>query len=104
MFNLNSAVAGPETVQVAKSTKYFELFGGLNPGTVRVSTENSKDKVILVICAIFGPATAEFRIMAILCGYARAVLAFLTEWVTENPFSVSARAGHLRSRGVSAAN
>ena len=48
-------------VQMAKSTKYFELFGGLNPGTVRVSTENSKDKVILVICAIFRPATAEFR-------------------------------------------
>ncbi len=48
-------------VQMAKSTKYFEPFGGLNLGTVRVSTENSKDKVILVRCAIFRPATAEFR-------------------------------------------
>jgi len=28
--------------QVVKSTNDFELFGGLNPGTVRVSTENSK--------------------------------------------------------------
>gem|GEM_PF-1148954 len=50
-------------VQMAKSTKYFELFGGLNPGTVRVSTENSKDEVILVRCAIFRPATAEFRVI-----------------------------------------
>ncbi len=50
-------------VQMAKSTKYFELFSRRNPGTVRVSTENSKDKVILVICAIFRPATAEFRII-----------------------------------------
>ena len=49
-------------VQMAKSTKDFELFGGLNPGTVRVSTENSKDKVILVRCATFRPATAEFRV------------------------------------------
>ncbi len=48
-------------VQMAKSTKYFELFGGLNLGTVRVSTENSKDKVILIRCAIFRPASAEFR-------------------------------------------
>jgi hypothetical protein len=51
-------------VQVLKSTKYFELFGGLNPGTVRVSTENSKDEVILGRCAIYRPATALFRIMA----------------------------------------
>jgi hypothetical protein len=28
--------------QVLKSTKYFELFGGLNPDTVRVSTDYSK--------------------------------------------------------------
>jgi hypothetical protein len=48
-------------VQVLKSTKYFELFGGLNPGTVRVSTENSKDEVILGRCAIYSPATALFR-------------------------------------------
>ncbi len=45
--------------QVAKSTQDFELFGGLNPGTVRVSTENSKDKVILARCAVFEPATAD---------------------------------------------
>ncbi len=50
-------------VQVAKSTKDFELFGGFNRGIVRVSTENSKAAVILARCAVFGPATAEFRIM-----------------------------------------
>ncbi len=33
-----------------------------NPGTVRVSTENSKAAVILSRCAIFRPATAEFRL------------------------------------------
>ena len=48
-------------VQVAKSTQDFELFGGLNPGTVRVSTENSKAAVILARCAVCGPATAGFR-------------------------------------------
>ena len=48
-------------VQVLKGTKYFELFGSLNPGTVRVSTENSKDEVILGRCAIYSPATALFR-------------------------------------------
>ncbi len=48
-------------VQVAKSTKDFELFLRRNPGTVRVSTENSKAAVILARCAIFRPATAEFR-------------------------------------------
>ena len=53
-------------VQMAKSTKYFELFGGLNPGIVRVSTENSKDEVILVRCAIFRPATAEFRVIVLI--------------------------------------
>ncbi len=51
-------------VQMAKSTQDFERFGGLNPGTVRVSTENSKAAVILVRCAVFGPTTAEFRIIA----------------------------------------
>ncbi len=49
-------------VQMAKSAKYFELFLRRSPGTVRVSTENSKDKVILVRCSIFRPATAEFRL------------------------------------------
>ena len=48
-------------VQVAKSTQDFELFLRRNPGTVRVSTENSKAAVILARCAVFGPATAEFR-------------------------------------------
>lgn len=48
-------------VQVAKSTNEFELFERRNPGTVRLSTENSKAPVILVRCAVFGPATAEFR-------------------------------------------
>jgi hypothetical protein len=42
----------------------FELFGSLNPGTVRVSTENSKAEVILERYAIFRPATALFRIMS----------------------------------------
>ncbi len=51
-------------VQMAKSTKYFELFLRRNPGTFRVSTENSKEKVILVRCAIFILATADFRIIA----------------------------------------
>ncbi len=48
-------------VQVARSTKYFELFGKRNSGIVRVSTENSKAAVILARCAVVGPATAEFR-------------------------------------------
>ncbi len=52
--------------QVLKSTKHLEPFLRRNPGTVRVSTENSKDKVILVRCVVFGPATAEFRLI----GYA----------------------------------
>ena len=51
-------------VQVLKGTKYFELFGSLNPGTVRVSTENSKDEVILGRCAIYSPATALFSFNA----------------------------------------
>ncbi|MEN9845216.1 MAG: hypothetical protein RIS36_363 [Pseudomonadota bacterium] len=51
-------------VQMAISTKYFELFERRNRGTVRVSTEHSKDKVIVVRCAIFRPATAEFRFNA----------------------------------------
>ncbi len=51
-------------VQLAKSIKYFELFGGATSGTVRVSTENSKYKVILGSCAILRPASTEFRIMS----------------------------------------
>lgn len=49
-------------VQVLKSTKGFELFGGLNPGTVKVSTDNSKSEVMLRRCAVFSPATAESRV------------------------------------------
>ncbi len=52
-------------VQLLKSTRHFELFLRRNPGTVRVSTENSKHKVILGRCAIFRPATAEFRIISV---------------------------------------
>ncbi len=50
-------------VQMLKSTKDFDICGSLNPGTVRVSTANSKAAVILSRCAIFRPATAEFRII-----------------------------------------
>ncbi|MEN9845166.1 MAG: hypothetical protein RIS36_313 [Pseudomonadota bacterium] len=50
-------------VQMATSPKYFELFERRNPGTVRVSTEHSKDKVIVVRCAVFRPTTAEVRII-----------------------------------------
>jgi hypothetical protein len=47
-------------VQVLKSTKSFELFGGLNPGTVRVSTKNSKAQVMLARCAVFSPAKITY--------------------------------------------
>ncbi len=50
-------------VQVLKSKREFELLGGLNPGTVRVSTNNSKAEVISARCDIFRPATALFRII-----------------------------------------
>ncbi len=49
-------------VPVVKKTADFELFGGFNHGTVRVSTDNSKAEVILTRCPILGPATALFRI------------------------------------------
>ncbi len=42
-------------VQMAKSTKYFELFGGLNPGTIRMRTQKFKRTI--------RPATDEFRII-----------------------------------------
>ncbi len=48
-------------VWMAKSTKNFEFFWGLNPGTVRVSTDNSKDNVNLVMRAISRPTNASFR-------------------------------------------
>jgi hypothetical protein len=53
-----------KTVQMHKSAKDFELFGGLNPGTVRVSTDNSKAAVILGISAVFRPATAFLSLTA----------------------------------------
>jgi hypothetical protein len=47
--------------QVAKAQSILNFLGSLNPHTVRVSTENLKDEVILVRCASFRPATAVFR-------------------------------------------
>ena len=47
-------------VQLVKSTKDFDI-SARNPGTVRVSTGNSKAAVILAGCAVLGPATAVFR-------------------------------------------
>ncbi len=41
-----------------KSTKCFDICGGLNPGTVKVSTVNLKDEVILGRYFISRPATA----------------------------------------------
>ncbi len=49
-------------VQLAKAQRILK-FSARNPGTVRVSTENSKAEVILARCAILGPATAIFRII-----------------------------------------
>ncbi len=46
-------------MRVLKSTKDFERFGGLNPVTIRVSTENSKADLILGRCAVFIPATND---------------------------------------------
>ncbi len=52
-------------VQILESTKDFDICGGLNPGTVRVSTANSKAEMISSRCTIFRPATAEFRLKAL---------------------------------------
>jgi hypothetical protein len=46
--------------ELVKSTRILK-FSARNPGTVRVSTENSKAAVILDRCAVLGPATAVFR-------------------------------------------
>jgi hypothetical protein len=51
-----------KTVRVLKNSKDFELYGGFSPGTVRVSSDNSKAAVILGRCAIFRAATALCRI------------------------------------------
>jgi hypothetical protein len=48
-------------MQILECTKNFDICGGVTPSTVRVSIENSKATVILSRCAIFSPATAEFR-------------------------------------------
>jgi hypothetical protein len=72
--------------QALKSTKDFEFFGGATlarlDGLRRAQssrahaevTENSKAAVILSRCAIFRPATAEFRLrdtLIIVCRRAR---------------------------------
>ncbi len=44
-----------------KAPGILKFSQGLNPGTFRVSTENSKAAVIFAICAGFEAATAEFR-------------------------------------------
>jgi hypothetical protein len=46
--------------QMLKNTKDFELVGGLTPGTVRVSTDNAKDEIVLSRCAVSRPTTAVF--------------------------------------------
>ena len=51
----------------ADTRKHLRIlkFLARNPGTVRVSTKNSKAKVISCRCAIFRPATAVFRLKAL---------------------------------------
>jgi hypothetical protein len=64
-------------VQILESTKDFDICGGLNPGTVRVSTANSKATVISSRCAVFRPATAdEFRFKAMGLGCAFRIHAY----------------------------
>lgn len=62
---LKRAVKADRDRAGAHKHKACKLIGGLNPGTVRVSTDNSKDAVILSRCAITKPATALFRIIAL---------------------------------------
>jgi len=64
-FNLKTAVK--ENENGADTRKHLRIlkFLARNPGTVRVSTKNSKAKVISRRCAIFRPATAVFRIIVI---------------------------------------
>jgi hypothetical protein len=56
-------------VQLRRSTRYFELFGGLNPGTTRLRPRRElghrkfKRRGDLGRCSIFRPATAVFRII-----------------------------------------
>ena len=60
---LKRAVKEDENGADAQKHAGFLNFSERNPGTVRVSTENSKAKVILSRCAVFRPATALFRIV-----------------------------------------
>jgi outer membrane protein OmpA-like peptidoglycan-associated protein len=60
---LKRAVKVDENGADAQKHAGFLNFSERNPGTVRVSTENSKAKVILSRCAVFRPATALFRII-----------------------------------------
>jgi hypothetical protein len=50
-------------VQMLTSTKDFELVGSSNPGTFMMSTDNSRDEVVLDRYAVFRPGTAESRFM-----------------------------------------
>jgi hypothetical protein len=49
-------------VQVLKSARDFELFGGTALAPSGRALKNSKAKAILGRCAIFNPATAVFRL------------------------------------------
>jgi hypothetical protein len=49
-------------MQMPKAQRIMK-FSALNPGTVRVSTENSKAKVIFSRGAVFRPTTALSRII-----------------------------------------
>ncbi len=64
-FNLNSAIKDDENGADAQEHEGFRIFRKRNPGTARVSTANSEATVILSRCAIFRPATAEFRFKAL---------------------------------------
>ncbi len=55
--NLETAIAGLKNGAYESNHLAFLIFGA-DPDGVRVSTENSKDSVILARCAAFGPATA----------------------------------------------
>jgi hypothetical protein len=73
--------AGKENENGADTRRHLRIlkFLARNPGTVRVSTENSKAKAISRRCAIFRPATAVFRFKPfgfldtdealVICGY-----------------------------------
>ena len=60
-FNLKRAVKEDENGADAQKHAGFLNFSERNPGTVRVSTDNSKDEVLLGRCAVSRPATAVFR-------------------------------------------